>query len=124
MIIFQLIQKPQLRGAEMFAAQLSQELEKSGHTVFLIALFPGESVLPFSGTVLPLNRPIAKRWTDFEGWKQFAILIEQHQPDVIQCNAGDTLKFAVSFAPLENPFGCPKCQYGQFLYSPSGYQMD
>ena len=95
MILFQLIQKPQLRGAEMFAAQLSQELEKNGHTVFLIALFPGVSVLPFSGTILPLNRPIAKRWTDFEGWKQFAILIEQHQPDVIQCNAGDTLKFAV-----------------------------
>ena len=54
----------------MFAAQLSQELEKNGHTVFLIALFPGVSVLPFSGTILPLNRPIAKRWTDFEGWKQ------------------------------------------------------
>jgi len=95
MILFQLIQKPQLRGAEMFAAQLSQELEKNGHTVFLIALFPGVSVLPFSGTILPLNRPIAKRWTDFEGWKQLAALIEKHQPDVIQCNAGDTLKFAV-----------------------------
>jgi len=95
MIIFQLIQKPQLRGAEIFAAQLSQEMEKSGHTVFLIALFPGVATLPFSGQVLPLNRPIAKRWTDFEGWKQFANLIEQHQPDVIQCNAGDTLKFAV-----------------------------
>lgn len=95
MIIFQLIQKPQLRGAEMFAAQLAQELENNGHTVFLIALFPGESVLPFSGTILSLNRPIAKRWTDFEGWKQLAQLIEKHQPEVIQCNAGDTLKFAV-----------------------------
>ena len=66
MIIFQLIQKPQLRGAEMFAAQLSQELEKNGHTVFLIALFPGVSVLPFSGTMLQLNRTISNLWIYFE----------------------------------------------------------
>lgn len=95
MTIFQLIQKPQLRGAEMFAAQLSEELTKKGHKVIMIALFPGESVLPFSGTILQLNRPISKRWNDIEGWKQLAQLIKEHEPDVIQCNAGDTLKFAV-----------------------------
>ncbi len=79
----------------MFAAQLSQHLETSGHQVFLISLFPGDGVLPFSGEKLSLNRPISKRWTDYEGWKALAILIEKHQPDLIQCNAGDTLKFAV-----------------------------
>ena len=95
MVIFQLIQKFQLRGAEMFAAQLSQHLESMGHQVFLIALFPGDGELPFSGEKISLNRPASKRWVDFEGWKMLADLIQKHQPDVIQCNAGDTLKFAV-----------------------------
>ncbi|MBF6640015.1 glycosyltransferase [Flavobacterium sp. J49] len=95
MIIFQLIQKPQFRGAELFACQLSGHLETLGHQVYLISLFPGESDLPFSGSKIHLNRPVAKRWFDYQGWKALAQLIQQHQPDVIQCNAGDTLKFAV-----------------------------
>jgi glycosyltransferase involved in cell wall biosynthesis len=94
-VIFQLIQKFQLRGAEMFAAQLSTHLTELGHQVYLISLFPGQSDLPFSGEKMSLNRPIAKRWTDYRGWQELAQLIEKHQPDVIQCNAGDTLKFAV-----------------------------
>lgn len=95
MVIFQLIQKFQLRGAEMFAAQLSQHLEDLGHQVFIISLFSGDSELPFSGEKLPLNRPVSKRLFDYKGWKKLADLIEQYQPDVIQCNAGDTLKFAI-----------------------------
>ncbi|NNT72558.1 glycosyltransferase [Flavobacterium sp. IMCC34852] len=95
MVIFQLIQKSQLRGAEMFAAQLSTHLEQLGHKVYLISLFPGQSELPFSGEQISLNRPIAKRWTDYQGWNALNQLIQKHQPDIIQCNAGDTLKFAV-----------------------------
>lgn len=95
MIIFQLIQKPQLRGAEMFGSQLSQHLESLGHKVILISLFPGEERLPFSGQKINLNRPISKRWTDYGGWKELAELIKKHQPDIVQCNAGDTLKYAV-----------------------------
>lgn len=95
MVIFQLIQKFQLRGAEMFAAQLSTHLTELGHQVFLISLFHGQSDLPFSGEKISLNRPITKRWKDFKGWQELDKLIQKHQPDVIQCNAGDTLKFAV-----------------------------
>lgn len=95
MTIFQLIQKPQLRGAEMFAAQLSEELKQKGHQVIVIALFPGESLLPYSGEIIQLNRPINKRWNDRKGWVKLAQLIKTYQPDIIQCNAGDTLKFAV-----------------------------
>ncbi|MGL2966876.1 glycosyltransferase [Flavobacterium sp. XGLA_31] len=95
MIIFQLIQKFQLRGAEMFAAQLSQHLEASGNQVFLVSLFPGTVELPFSGVKISLNRPIDKRFFDYQGWKELSELIAKHNPDVIQCNAGDTLKFAV-----------------------------
>ena len=95
MILFQLIQKPQLRGAEMFACQLSGHLEKLGHTVIVIALFPGAEKLPFKGKIIQLNRPISRRWFDYNGWKELSLLVQQYQPDIIQCNAGDTLKFAV-----------------------------
>jgi glycosyltransferase involved in cell wall biosynthesis len=61
----------------------------------VVALFPGESTLPINATFIPLNRPQHKRWNDFEGWKALANLIKKHHVDVVQCNAGDTLKFAV-----------------------------
>jgi len=94
-ILFQIIQKPQNRGAEIFAAQLSEHLEKLGHTVILISLFEGVSELPFSGKKIQLNRPISKRWYDYEAWQQIARLVKEFKPDIIQCNAGDTLKFMI-----------------------------
>lgn len=106
MTILQLIQKPQLRGAEMFASQLSNELVQMGHTVLVVALFPGESTLPINATFIPLNRPQNKRWNDFEGWKALAKLIKEYKVDVVQCNAGDTLKFAV-FSQLLNGWKTP-----------------
>jgi glycosyltransferase involved in cell wall biosynthesis len=102
MIIFQLIQKPQKRGAEIFAAQLSENLKKLGHQVVLITIFEGKCELPFSGEIINLNRPISKRLYDYKGWKQLANLIEKYKPDIIQCNAGDTLKFAVFSKVLFN----------------------
>jgi glycosyltransferase involved in cell wall biosynthesis len=95
MIIFQIIQKPQKRGAEIFAAQLSEKLQYLGHKVVLITLFEGITDLPFSGEIINLNRPIAKRWYDYLAWKKIAYLVKERKPDIIQCNAGDTLKFAV-----------------------------
>lgn len=95
MIVFQLIQKPQKRGAEIFAAQLSEKLEKLGHKVVLISLFEGVCDLPFSGEIIHLNRPLSKRWFDISGWKKLAQLVKEYKPDLVQCNAGDTLKFAV-----------------------------
>ena len=95
MILFQIIQKPQKRGAEIFAAQLSEHFEKLGHTVILISLFEGVSELPFSGKKIQLNRPISKRWYDYVAWQQIARLVKEFKPDIIQCNAGDTLKFMI-----------------------------
>jgi glycosyltransferase involved in cell wall biosynthesis len=79
----------------MFAAQLSQYIESKEHKVFLISLFPASADLPFLGEKISLNRPVSKRFFDYQGWKNLAKLIEKHNPEVIQCNAGDTLKFAV-----------------------------
>ncbi len=95
MKIFQLIQKPQLRGAEIFASQLSSHLVKSGNPCILVTIFEGDVALPFRGEIVHLNRPISKRLLDFVGWKQLADLIEKEEPAIIQANAGDTLKFAV-----------------------------
>jgi glycosyltransferase involved in cell wall biosynthesis len=93
--IFQLLQKPQLRGAEIFAAQLSDHLQNLGHGVTLITLFEGAARLPFQGKIIHLARPLNKRFWDLTGWKQLAALMKAQKPDIIQANAGDTLKFAV-----------------------------
>jgi hypothetical protein len=70
--ILQLIQKPQLRGAEMFASQLSNQLMQAGHEVHLISLVEGNASLPFEGNHIRLNRPLNKRFVDIQGWKAFA----------------------------------------------------
>ncbi|MDO6390239.1 glycosyltransferase [Pontibacter sp. BT731] len=95
MKIIQLVQKPQLRGAEIFASQLSNHLQKSGVDVHLISVFSGASHLPFKGKISHLNRPINKRLWDFKAWRAFAEIIKRERPDLIQANAGDTLKFAI-----------------------------
>lgn len=94
MKIFLLIQKPQLRGAELFACQLGNHLLVLGHEVIVISIFPGDAALPFNGTLIRLDRPIHKRLFDYTGWRAFAQLHDDHKPDIIQANAGDTLKFA------------------------------
>ncbi|WP_075352571.1 glycosyltransferase [Algoriphagus marinus] len=94
MKILQLIQKQQLRGAEIFAAQLSEELLGQGNEVILVSLFEGVSKLPFSGRCICLEANSDKRFWDFKTWKKLAALIAEFQPDIVQANAGDTLKYA------------------------------
>ncbi len=96
MKIVQLIQKPQLRGAEIFACQLSNHLMEQEHKVVVVTIFKGDAQLPFKGETIHLNRPLSKRFVDFQGWKQFNSIIKEFNPDIIQANAADTLKFAVS----------------------------
>lgn len=96
MKIIQLIQKPQLRGAEIFACQLSNHLMEQGHEVLVLTIFKGDAQLPFNGNLMHLNRPLSKRFFDLEGWKNFNQIIKEFNPDIIQANAADTLKFAVS----------------------------
>ena len=95
MKIIQLIQKPQLRGAEMFASQLSSHLSQLGHEVILVPIYSGNANMPFEGKVVPLNRSLNKRFWDWQGWKQFAKIVKEEKPDIIQANAADTLKFAI-----------------------------
>lgn len=95
MKVLQLIQKQQLRGVEVFTAQLSNHLEAMGHEVLMVSLVAGNDVLPFKGGIHCLNANLSRKWWDVKGWKGLAELIRSFQPDVVQANAADTLKYAV-----------------------------
>jgi glycosyltransferase involved in cell wall biosynthesis len=64
-----------------------------GHDVTVVCLLDGNAKLPFQGKLVNLKRPLAKRFFDVEGWKRLAEYIKENKPDIIQANAGDTLKF-------------------------------
>jgi len=96
MKILQIIQKQQLRGAEIFACQLSEELIKLGNEVEVLVLagkpnpdFPYK--LKYHFTYANLKH----RFTDFKTYKKIAEIIKKGNYDVIQANASDTLKYAV-----------------------------
>lgn len=95
MKVLHLIQKPQLRGAEVFASQLATHLIQGGHEAILVCVFAGTAALPFSGKIYHLNANKNGRFTDVKAWKKLAVIIKKEQPDIVQANAGDTLKYAV-----------------------------
>lgn len=95
MKILHLIQKKQLRGAETFASQLANHQIMMGHEVKMVSLFSGTAKLHFRGEIISLNRSGKSRLLDVQGWKQIAQQIREFQPDIVQANAGDTLKYAV-----------------------------
>lgn len=95
MKILQLIQKQQPRGAEIFACQLANHLIEQGNEVRVVAIFPGNAELPFKGEIRSLNGSPGKRFADFSAWKALARIIREFGPDILQANAGDTLKYAV-----------------------------
>jgi glycosyltransferase involved in cell wall biosynthesis len=95
MKILQIIQKPQLRGAEIFACQLSEELKRLGHTVDVLYLFGTKSQkLKYDLNFQALSATQNKRFWDFKAYKKLADLIEKENYDIVQANAGDTLKYA------------------------------
>jgi glycosyltransferase involved in cell wall biosynthesis len=93
--VLHLIQKSQLRGAEIFASQLASHINHSGNKAIIVSLFPGDAELPFSGNIISLNGNQPGRMYDFKAWKKLSQIIKEEKPDIIQANAGDTLKYAV-----------------------------
>jgi glycosyltransferase involved in cell wall biosynthesis len=79
----------------MFASQLATHLNANGHRAILVFVFPGSAPLPFTGETKHLQGSPAKRMWDIKAWRNLAQLIKEVQPDVVQANAGDTLKYAV-----------------------------
>jgi Glycosyltransferase len=93
--ILHLVQKPQLRGAEIFTAQLASHTMRNGHKAMIVFVYGGEAQLPFTGHTFHLNSRKWKRFIDVRAWRRLADIIQKDQPDIIQANAGDTLKVAV-----------------------------
>ena len=96
MRILHILQRPQLRGAELFASQLARELTHRGHQVKLVFLFkgPGGFISDVDCTYLDLTGPIKS--LDVAGWRSLASVIREFRADIVQANAADTLKYAVS----------------------------
>jgi glycosyltransferase involved in cell wall biosynthesis len=96
MRIIQLIVAPQYRGAEIFASQLAVELKKNGHEVLYVSLFQPKSkkYSPAGLTVIDLNAHPAL-FVNLGLVFKLKKIIEDFRPDLIQANAGDTLKYAV-----------------------------
>lgn len=95
MKILHLIQKKQLRGAEVFTSQLSNHIKNMGNEALVVPVFKGDATLPFSGKIIELEATASKKYWDIKGWKNLARIIKNEQPDIIQANAGDTLKYAI-----------------------------
>lgn len=108
MRVLQLIQRPQLRGAEIFACQLSLELQQLGMQVDLIYLFGDKpSDWPFpSLNIRGLGADKRKRFWDFASYKRLNAIIEVGKYDLVQANAADTLKYAVLSKKFFG-YGCP-----------------
>ncbi|THU34089.1 glycosyltransferase family 4 protein [Niastella caeni] len=79
----------------MFASQLATHINENGHRAILVFVYPGNAPLPFTGETKHLNGSPKKRMWDLKAWRKLAQIIREEKPDVIQANAGDTLKYAV-----------------------------
>jgi glycosyltransferase involved in cell wall biosynthesis len=122
MRILQLIQKTQTRGAEMFTCQLSNNLIEKGHQVKIVSLFEGKAQLPFSGEIYFLNAYLKNRFLDIPAWRKLSEIIRDFKPDIIQANAGDTLKYMV-FSKILFSWKVPivsrnASEVGRYLKSP------
>lgn len=96
MNILQIIQKPQLRGAEIFACQLSMELIAQGAKVDVAYLYATQSFdLEYDLNFISLQGDPERRFWDLKSYKLLAKLIVKEDYDLVQANAGDTLKYAV-----------------------------
>lgn len=96
MRILQIITRCQLRGAEIFACQLSEALTQQG-VVCDIAFLYGEPTdrLNFPLNFISLQATSNKRFWDIRGYRQLNKLVRTGKYDLVQANAGDTLKYAV-----------------------------
>jgi len=95
MKIIQIIQKPQNRGAEIFACQMANYHEKNGHEVLIISIFNGKAQLPWNKKIYSLGGNKNLRYADFKAWKKLNKIVRNFEPDIIQANSGDTLKYTV-----------------------------
>jgi glycosyltransferase involved in cell wall biosynthesis len=80
----------------MFACQLGHELHQAGHEIHMLVLFGKDPhVLPWSKKIFHLRANEKKRWFDFSGYRRLGKIIRSGNYDIIQANAGDTLRYVI-----------------------------
>jgi L-malate glycosyltransferase len=94
MKILHLIHKPQNRGAEIFACQLAGSQLRNEHNVRIITVYPGTADISCDSTIENIWGKEEVQ-VDWKAWRRLALLVNDFQPDIIQANSGDTLKYAV-----------------------------
>lgn len=109
--ILQIVQKPQRRGAEVFAFQLSQALRRQEHRVQIAYLYPfhGTNALPLCSDDFILNGQENHFFEKTPGFHPYLLqrlvhLIKQFKPDIIQVNGSRTVKYG-AFARYCDPQG-------------------
>jgi glycosyltransferase involved in cell wall biosynthesis len=103
----QLVHKPQRRGAEVFALQLSGELRRQGQEARIAYLYPheGEERLPWGETDLVLGEKEDHRLERLTGFQprllwRLRSVIQEWQPEIVQANGGRTVKYGALAARL------------------------
>jgi glycosyltransferase involved in cell wall biosynthesis len=97
MKILQLVTRRQFRGAEVFAANLSRELIANGQKIIFAGLYaPPEKALKVDNAINEDISAVSSSFISLAGVRTLAALIRREQPDVIQANGSDTLKYALA----------------------------
>ncbi len=94
MKILQLVTQRQYRGAEVFAAELSQLLAKNNDVIFA-GLYPAPSHELEAGHCRNIDLKGTKKFLDLSLLIKLIKLIKKENFDIIQANGSDTLKYAV-----------------------------
>jgi glycosyltransferase involved in cell wall biosynthesis len=108
MNILQIVQKPQRRGAEVFALQLSGQLRDAGHDVRTAYLYSHEE----PGGLRPAEhdkmlagreRHYFERIPGIHPWLAWRLrrLVEEIEPDVVQVNGGRAVKYGAAVASAQ-----------------------
>ncbi len=61
----------------------------------VVSLEAGDEQMPFEDAVEMVPVHLSNKWFDYKGWKNLAAVITDYNPDIVQANAADTLKYAV-----------------------------
>ncbi|MBI1299294.1 glycosyltransferase [bacterium] len=100
MKLLQILQKPQRRGAEVFAYQLSQTLRRKGVEVRIVYLYPHNKpgALPIGADDVVLTEPDQSIFEVIPSvqpakFHKLLKIIDTFQPDVVQVNGGRTVKY-------------------------------
>jgi len=108
MRVLQLVQKPQRRGAEVFAFQLSAWLRTRGHDVRTVYLYPYEGDGPLAlmsgdGVLMGRERSVLERALGVHPGLLLRLRSElsAFRPTIVQVNGARTIKYGAGLARLD-----------------------